>query len=167
MIPIIESVVDRYLTNLVSLLNKLEQSDIDHKAALHARLVDGSFPLIAQSKIVCNFAFRIVSAIQQKQFSEPVVEINSVGDLIQYANMAKFELRKLNAEIFIEKLLVDDSAGLKAIKMPLIDYVFHFALPNLFFHLSNVYNILKQLGIDVSKGDFDGIHFYPPEFSWE
>jgi len=35
-----------------------------------------------------------------------------------------------------------------------------YALPNFFFHLSLVYALLRQQGLPLSKGDFDGWHVY-------
>ena len=40
------------------------------------------------------------------------------------------------------------------------DYVATFALPNLWFHLSMAYAILRARGVDLGKADFDGLHAY-------
>jgi hypothetical protein len=36
------------------------------------------------------------------------------------------------------------------------NYVYHFALPNFYFHITTAYNILRQLGLDIGKRDFMG-----------
>jgi hypothetical protein len=36
------------------------------------------------------------------------------------------------------------------------NYLYHFALPNFFFHLTTAYNILRHVGLDVGKRDFMG-----------
>ena len=36
------------------------------------------------------------------------------------------------------------------------DYVWNFALPNLFFHATTAYNILRHNGVELGKRDFLG-----------
>jgi uncharacterized protein len=36
------------------------------------------------------------------------------------------------------------------------NYLYHFALPNFFFHLTTAYNVLRHIGLDVGKRDFMG-----------
>ena len=36
------------------------------------------------------------------------------------------------------------------------DYLYHFALPNFYFHLTAVYAILRANGVALGKGDFIG-----------
>ncbi len=45
-------------------------------------------------------------------------------------------------------------------------YLRLFALPNLWFHLSMAFAILRAEGLDVGKADFDGWHSYAPGFSF-
>lgn len=47
------------------------------------------------------------------------------------------------------------------------DYLRLFALPNLWFHLSMAYAILRSGGVDVGKADYDGWHSYPPGFRFD
>jgi uncharacterized protein len=35
-------------------------------------------------------------------------------------------------------------------------YLYHFAMPNFYFHVTTAYNILRSLGIEVGKRDFMG-----------
>jgi hypothetical protein len=35
-------------------------------------------------------------------------------------------------------------------------YLYHFALPNFFFHATTAYNILRHLGVEIGKRDFLG-----------
>ncbi len=36
------------------------------------------------------------------------------------------------------------------------NYVYHFAMPNFYFHVTTAYNILRSLGIEIGKRDFMG-----------
>ena len=35
-------------------------------------------------------------------------------------------------------------------------YLYHFAMPNFYFHTTTAYNILRSLGIEIGKRDFMG-----------
>ena len=35
-------------------------------------------------------------------------------------------------------------------------YLYHFAMPNFYFHVTTAYNILRHLGIEIGKRDFMG-----------
>ena len=35
-------------------------------------------------------------------------------------------------------------------------YLFHFAMPNMYFHTTTAYNILRHLGVEIGKRDFMG-----------
>jgi hypothetical protein len=35
-------------------------------------------------------------------------------------------------------------------------YLLHFVIPNLFFHCTTAYNILREAGTDIGKTDFIG-----------
>ncbi len=36
------------------------------------------------------------------------------------------------------------------------NYLFHFAMPNFYFHLTTAYNVLRGVGIEIGKRDFMG-----------
>jgi uncharacterized protein len=36
------------------------------------------------------------------------------------------------------------------------NYLYHFAMPNFYFHLTTAYNILRSLGVEIGKRDFMG-----------
>jgi hypothetical protein len=36
------------------------------------------------------------------------------------------------------------------------NYLFHFAMPNFYFHLTTAYTILRHIGIEIGKRDFMG-----------
>ena len=36
------------------------------------------------------------------------------------------------------------------------NYLYHFAMPNFYFHTTTAYNVLRSLGIEIGKRDFMG-----------
>jgi hypothetical protein len=59
------------------------------------------------------------------------------------------------------------SAGEKENALTTDNYYSLFVIPNFFFHFSVPYSIARANGIPLSKGDFDGLHYYKPGFSFE
>ena len=47
-------------------------------------------------------------------------------------------------------------SGPTAMKMKGADYLFHFAMPNFYFHLTTAYDILRFAGVEIGKRDFLG-----------
>jgi uncharacterized protein len=58
-------------------------------------------------------------------------------------------------------------AGFADLDQTADDYRDHFALPNLWFHVTMAYATLRAGGLPLGKADFDGLHAYPPGFRWE
>jgi len=63
--------------------------------------------------------------------------------------------------------VIEDMAGPVPISMKAEDFLMRFAYPNFYFHLGMVYAIARSRGVPLTKGDFDGLHQYPPGFSFE
>ena len=109
----------------------------------------------------------MVAACEQKTFKEPECNIDDIHSLIALTQSSIKKVSALQLEKVDGFCKVTEDAGLKSVSMPLTQYVTMFALPNFYFHLTTVYYGLKLQNIEVSKGDFDNIHFYPAAFSWE
>lgn len=65
------------------------------------------------------------------------------------------------------EVVIKDMAGPASVSMNAGDFLVRFAYPNFYFHLSMVYAIARFKGVKLTKGDFDGLHQYPPGFSFE
>lgn len=130
-------------------------------------LSEGMFSLEMNAKIASNFVLRgycpllnrdVVSffvdesgkTAVQKQLSDTLAYLEDLPEVI-----------RLN-----DKELVKDKAGFSAVELAQPLFVHQYILPNFFFHMSMVYAIAKANGVELSKGDFDGIHSYPNGFSF-
>ena len=157
-----------YLERLLALVEKLERHASGEATILGARLTDDMLPLGAQVQIASKFALRACCNAAGEPIPEFVADMGSFFGAKQTVCRAIDHIKKLDSSETAEKELnITDDAGLKKIELPASRYVFEFALPNFFFHLSMVYAIAKSNGVSVTKGDFDGIHSYPEGFSWE
>jgi uncharacterized protein len=55
-----------------------------------------------------------------------------------------------------DREIVFPVGGNMKMKMKGADYLFHFVLPNFFFHLTTAYGILRFSGVEIGKRDFLG-----------
>ncbi|MGR3662369.1 MAG: DUF1993 family protein [Paracoccaceae bacterium] len=63
--------------------------------------------------------------------------------------------------------MIEHEAGFAKLAQPATEFLTLYGLPNFFFHLVNGYATLRQSGVKIGKGDFDGLHSYPTGFSFE
>ena len=65
-----------------------------------------------------------------------------------------------------EDRIIQHKAGFADLEQTGADYLHLFGLPNFFFHLTMGYAALRAAGVDLGKADFDGLHWYPSDFSY-
>ena len=61
---------------------------------------------------------------------------------------------------------ITERAGFAALELTGTDFLFRFGLVNFHFHLDMAYALLRAAGAPVGKADIDGLHDYPPGFSF-
>ncbi len=156
-----------YLGLLSALLKKVEEHVGGDEHILHERLSPDMFPLCVQVEIVASFALRSCCPIAGVDVSSYCREVKSftnlraqLEDTLHY--LASLDERQSNLEVVIA-----DMAGPAPISMKAEDFLMRFAYPNFYFHLGMVYAIARSRGVPLTKGDFDGLHQYPPGFSFE
>ena len=154
--------ISRALTNLVNVLEKGAQScearKIDPAVLVQARLAPDMFPLAKQVQIATDVAKAACSRLAQqeppayedheKTFAELIERLRKTIALIEALPAAKFE--------GAEDRTVTWKAGENTRSMQGVPYLFHHALPNVFFHCTTAYAILRHNGVDIGKRDFLG-----------
>ena len=129
---------------------------------LRARLAPGMWDLVEQLDCAAGFAERAVLPLVGLTPEEREVPADAAA---------------LRARIAAARGAVEAAEGVPAgrlahragsadLEQSSEDYLARFALPNLWFHLSMAYAILRANGAEVGKADYDGLHDYPPGFSW-
>ena len=152
----------RALTNLVHVLEKgaahAEAKKIEPSVLVNARLFPDMFPLSKQVQIATDVAKIGISRIAQVE--PPKWEDNEAtfADLIARAKKTIDYLATLKAD------QVNAGAD-RSVTFPMQDkqatlpapvYLLTRVLPNIFFHCSTAYGILRHNGVEVGKGDFLG-----------
>ena len=149
------------LNALVSMLDKAQTyaaaKKIDAAVLLNARLFPDMFPLTRQVQIACDSA---------KNGGARLAGIEPPKHEDTEQTIAELKARIAKTIAFVKTLdtaRIDGSAEREVIfpmgrenkaKMRGVDYFNHFVLPNLYFHISTAYGILRHSGVELGKRDY-------------
>ncbi|MFP5492524.1 MAG: DUF1993 family protein [Bacteriovoracia bacterium] len=149
------------LTNLNVILDKGQEfadaKKIDSTVLLNTRLIADQFPLTRQIQIACDTAKLGAARLAGKDApvhddkEATLAELkNRVNDVIKYLNSFKpedfkgAEERKISQPRWEGKWMTGE------------EYLLQHALPNIYFHLTTAYSILRSQGVDVGKKTYLG-----------
>ncbi len=156
-----------YLRLLSALLEKVEQHFAGDESILRERLSADMFPLSVQIEIVASFALRSCCPIAGVEVNSYAREVKSFANLRAQLEDTSNYIAGLDEKPNNLDVVIEDMAGPAPISMQAADFLLRFAYPNFYFHLGMVYAIARARGVPLTKGDFDGLHQYPPGFSFE
>ena len=152
----------RTLNNLVGILEKgakyAETKKIDPSVLVNSRLSPDMFPLFRQVQIASDIAKRGVAQLagveapnfedNETTFPELIDRIQktiSYLDTFKPAQIDDSEERKITLQMRENTLSFQG--------MP---FLLYFVLPNVYFHVTTAYDILRHCGVEVGKQDFLG-----------
>ena len=130
---------------------------------MEARLAPGMWGFREQIACAAGFARRAVLPLTGAEVGEVDVPHDAESLRARIAS-ARADVEAADGPVPFE---VVHRAGFADLQQTPLDYPARFALPNLWFHLSMAYAILRANGVDVGKAEFDGLHEYPDGFRWE
>lgn len=151
----------RYIDRITHLAEQAGPQD------LLARLSPDSFTAVEHFAIAQGYALRAICPL----IGEAVPDLDPVTDLPSLTRRGDFVRTYLTA---IDPAQLETAghrsvthiAGEANLTQPAEAFLTLYAAPNFFFHLNMGYAILRQQGVPVGKGDFDGFHSYPSGFSF-
>ncbi len=152
----------RMLGNLAAILDKAakhcEAKKIDPGALLGARLFPDMFPLTRQVQVAADQAKGCAARLAG-------LEVPKYEDTEKSFDELKARLAKTIAFVNgVKPEQVANSAG-RDITLPIGGnavtfkgewYLKHFVLPNLYFHVTTAYDILRHNGVELGKRDYIG-----------
>ena len=152
----------RMLTNLAAILEKAaahaEVNKIDPEVFVSARLYPNMFPLVRQVQIASDSAKG--GAAQLAGLEPPSFEDNekTLAELIARAKKTVSYLETLKPAQFegSEDRTINWKTRTTELSMQGQPYLIHQVLPNLYFHVTTAYNILRHNGVELGKMDFLG-----------
>jgi len=152
----------RQLNNLTAILEKgaahAEAKKIDPKVLLNSRLFPDMFPLVRQIQIATDTAR--AGAARLAGVEVPAQEDNETTfpELVARIRKTIAYLETLKAEQFegSEDRTVSWQTRSSTKTMQGLPYLQNHLLPNLYFHITTTYNILRHSGVELGKMDFLG-----------
>ncbi len=122
------------------------------------RLAADMLPLSKQVQIACDNAKGCAARLAG--VDNPKWEDNeaSLSDLVARVQKTIDYLATFKAEQFAgcEDKAIEIKAGPRELKFTGAQYQLYFAMPNIYFHITTAYNILRHAGVDIGKRDFLG-----------
>ena len=151
----------RALKNLIHVLEKgashCEAKKIDPQVLVTARLFPDMFPLSRQVQIASDVAKLGTSRLAQVEGPKWEDDESTFPELVARAQKTIDYLATLKPEQF------DDGARMvtfptqkESYTWPAARYLYQRVIPNVFFHCTAAYAILRSNGVEVGKGDFLG-----------
>jgi hypothetical protein len=130
----------------------------DSSVLVNARLAPDMFPLSRQVQIACDLAKN--SAARLAGMDPPRFEDNEKTIEELRARIARTidYLRTLpeSAINSSEERDIKVPAGERTLEFKGLAFLQRWAIPNVFFHVTTAYNILRHNGVDIGKRDFLG-----------
>ena len=152
----------RNLRNLIGVLRKAEahatQRQIDPSVLLNYRLAPDMFPLTRQVQIATDMSKGCVARLAGADIPTYEDKETTFGELVA-------RLEKCVAFIEGFKPAQIDGSEDKTVVLKMrngemtfkgLPYLLEFALPNMFFHCTTTYAILRHCGVELGKEDFIG-----------
>ena len=150
------------LNNLANILTKgaehTNERDIDESIFINFRLYPNMLPLSFQVQAATDFVKRGAARMAAMDFPSYEDNETSFADLQTRIEETMMFLASVPEEN-IEKHKNDDivfQAGPYDFKFNGLDYVNSWVMPNLYFHITTAYNILRHNGVDLGKLDYLG-----------
>lgn len=152
----------RALNNLAAILEKgaahAEAKNIDPATLINSRLYPDMFALGRQVQIASDIARR--GAARLAGLEAPKLEDNETtfAELIDRLHKTTAYLENLTPEQI-------DGSEEKSITLPIakdtmtfagLSYLLYFILPNVYFHVTTAYDILRHCGVELGKADYLG-----------
>lgn len=150
----------RALNNLSHILKKGEAHadarNIEHSVLLNARLFPDMYPLTRQVQIATDMSKG--AAARLAGLDVPSYEDNET-------TFADLQARLAKTIAFIETVKPEQLAGSEAREVTITvrkanvtftgqDYLLKWVNPNVYFHVTTAYNILRHNGVELGKPDF-------------
>jgi hypothetical protein len=152
----------RALNNLTSILEKgaahAEAKNIDPAVLINSRLYPNMFPLGRQVQIASDIARRGAARLAGLEAPKLEDHETTFAQLIDRLHTVTAYLETLTPEQIdgSEKRTITLPVGKDTMTFEGLSYLLYFILPNVYFHVTTAYDILRHCGVELGKRDYLG-----------
>jgi len=152
----------RQLNNLSNILNKAvahcEAKKIDQAALITFRLFPDMLPLSRQVQIACDSVKAGAARLAEVEIPSHEDTETTFTELQERITKTIAFLQTIKAEQIDSKEELKISYTQRSRESNFIGqpYLLHYVLPNLYFHITTAYAILRHNGVEVGKKDYLG-----------
>ncbi|TPG11591.1 DUF1993 domain-containing protein [Rhodanobacter glycinis] len=152
----------RALGNLAHVLKKGEEhakaKSVTDEVLLQTRLIPDMLPLVRQVQIACDMAARgaaRLAGVEPMSFEDNETTLAQVHSRIERAieYIQSFKPEQIDGSE-TRSIVLKTRTGEMTFEGQA--YLLHFAIPNVFFHCTTAYDILRGAGTEIGKTDFIG-----------
>jgi hypothetical protein len=155
-------VLKKYLGNLDAVLRKgsayADEKKIDQSVLLNTRLYPNMLPLLRQVQIASDVSKGCgarLAGLENPKFEDTEATFDDLHARIA-KTVAFLDTIKPEQVVGSEGKAITITTGRGDIDFVGQTYLSYFALPNLFFHVTTAYDILRQNGVEIGKMDYLG-----------
>ena len=157
-VPVFRQILGSLAAILAKAEAHVDTKKLDPDALLQARLFPDMFPLVGQVQLATDFAKGAaarLAGIDVPRYDD--VETDFAGlqarleKTLAFLDSVEREAVDAGGE---RDIVVGTGANQRQFKGQV--YLFHYALPNFYFHATTAYDILRHNGLDIGKRDFVG-----------
>ena len=157
---IARSTLDQMFAALSGMLEKAaahaQARNVEEQIFLNWRLAPDMFPLTRQVQIACDIAARGLTRLAGAEpVSTPDTETSFEALRARvakaYAAIQELDAAKIDADPDAE---IAFPVGQETMTLKRRDYLLNFVLPNVYFHVSITYGLLRACGVPLGKADF-------------
>ena len=152
----------RALTNLAHILDKgaahAEAKKIDPSVLINARLFPDMFPLSRQVQIAADIAKGCASRLagqEPPKFEDNETTFDELKARVEktITHLRSFTPAQIDGS---EEKTISFTIGGRPLTFKGLQYLQDFVLPNVYFHVTTAYALLRHNGVEIGKQDFLG-----------
>lgn len=150
------------LSNLVHILEKglahVEEKKIEPSVLIDFRLYPDMFPLKKQVQIASDISRRGVARLAGVEAPEMEDNETNFTELIERTKNSIDYLKTFNPEQIdgTENKIIELPIGKTKLTFEGQQFLLYFVMPNVYFHVTTTYDILRHCGVELGKRDFLG-----------
>ncbi len=152
------------LNNLITILEKAaahaEAKKIDPSVLLNMRLYPDMFTLTRQIQIASDIARRGIARLAGTEAPSIEDRESTFGELIARLQVTINYLKQFGPEQIdgSETKSINLNVGQETFNFEGQSFLLYFILPNVYFHVTTAYDILRHCGVELGKRDYLGAH---------